>query len=827
MTASAEKAAIPVFLIVLAPVREGDLDSNLASRLAEYAQNSVMVLAECEETAAQAAQQGLRTMTVPFQMLEGSFVSQVRACTGLLVYNGVLSLHRQVVFVSQKAVSIGLYAFEMNCGALAVKVEPCLFIRRTSACEHPLRLKTGFVIIDLDLQVQVLTGRSTHFGPFVPAGQLQTSDFPLSWVTYGIRRSSGYAGMVRASHEGISFVMDDHVKRFPPAFASPILLHYEIRDPNTARRQVAAEEVSSQAGTLHFVPAYQETVGSSVLFVLLEDGSTAVFVNAKLSDFNLVLPLYPDRKALPSSCEDCKSLRIPGTVMRSLERMSHIGREYVGPLRLSVPPSWKRFLAVLLAHNSSGDVDILHHIPMRTSPWAYDHAADAVLVNGERKIYGRQALPDIYSPEIATGTANALLGVSEDNAQMIVLASDFDRPRNSVHCFPCDNEAMAPGFLSALRNKTAEIFKMEAGFIPVNLELLGNSKKCVQRTREKLCRHKIIMATKSMLLDQLVLGVAEMPLAKVLDVHSRYVSQAWHLTSELLGRRLPALHHAARPEAEQQLLPRGFSHYRRFGSGIFKRPMDVMPTADGSSIWVTDCDAACVWRLDRQGSVMEKLEYGLKSPRYFIADDGMFYLSDPFAKKMVALLPSGKMVPFPCPMLLKFQGDQFWPIAGYRVGDQYVYRAMDSELNVGVFLCDLNGANAEILVNAQPALYCLDTFDAGEQRMVLASSNERTLYVYTFATREWQTLILPLEIPNITGLSLIGDCVLIRSPPQVICYDLVKCGMRFNAYIPDLIGHCKWPFNAFRACTKDGQTTLYLATMNNDIAAIELCKAAN
>ena len=111
--------------------------------------------------------------------------------------------------------------------------------------------------------------------------------------------------------------------------------------------------------------------------------------------------------------------------------------------------------------------------------------------------------------------------------------------------------------------------------------------------------------------------------------------------------------------------------------------------------------------------------------------------------------------------------------------------------------------------------------------MVLASSNERTLYVYTFTTREWQTLILPLEIPNITGLSLIGDCVLIRSPPQVICYDLVKCEIRFNAYIPDLIGHCKWPFNAFRACTRDGQTTLYLATMNNDIAAIELCKAAN
>ena len=152
---------------------------------------------------------------------------------------------------------------------------------------------------------------------------------------------------------------------------------------------------------------------------------------------------------------------------------------------------------------------------------------------------------------------------------------------------------------------------------------------------------------------------------------------------------------------------------------------------------------------------------------------------------------------------------------------------MNSEFDAGFFQSDLNGANAQILVNPQPVSTCIDIFDADEQRMVLTNSNERTLFVYTFSSREWQSLTLPLEIPNITGLSLIGDCVLVRTPPQVICYNFVKNQMLFEAYIPDVIGFYKWPFNAFRACSNDCLATLYLATKDNDIAVINLDNAVD
>ena len=822
MTQSAARAVIPAFFIVLAPVREGDLDPDLASRLSEYAKNSVLVLVQWEETAVQAAEQGLRTMTVPFKALEGSFVSQVRTCAGLLVDSGVLALDSQAVFLSQKTVKMGLDAFKLNCGALAAQAEPSLFICRTPARVHPLRLKTGFVLIDLDLQVHVLTGRSTYFGSSVPSGQLQTNDFPLSWSSYGIHRHSGYAGMVRASHQGTSFVLEDHVKRSPANFATPILLHYEIRGSNTARRYVAAEEVSSQAGTLNFVPAYQKVDGASMLFVQLEDGSTAVFVDATLTDFNLVLLLYPDVTA--EFCEDSHSLSIPSVAMKNLERVSHMSQEYVGPFRLRISPLWESFLAVLLAHNSSGDVDILHHIPMQSSRWAYDRTTDEVLVKGKRKIYGRQALPDIYSPVIATGTAIHLRTLSTDDAYMFPINIPDHMDSDAVPFVPCAKNANATGFLSTVRKRAVEILEMETQITPITPEAIENCNSFFELTRENLCRHKMIIAVKDKLLKQFVSEVAEMPLAKVLDVHSQYVNQTWPLVFEMLSKRLPALNHTLTAKFAPKLPPRVFSSHRRFGAGIVKRPLDVMPSVDGKSIWVTDCEAACVWHFDHQGRVMEKIENGLKSPRYFIADNGMSHISDPFAQKIFTLVPSGKMIPFHYPLQLKFQGEQFWPIAGCRVGDQYLFRAMNLERNVGVFLCDMNGANANVLVHAQPSIYCLDAFDADEHKMVLTSSNERTLYVYTFSTKEWRNLLLPLKIPNITGLSLVGDCVLIKTPPQVICYNFVKCKMLFNVYIPDLIGHRKWPFNAFRASTSDGQTILYIATIDNDIAVIDLGK---
>lgn len=819
---SDRKAKPAFFIIVLAPGRDGDLDPDLSGHLSEYSRSYVLVLVDRDETAVQAAQQGLQTIMVDIRALEGPFVSQVRECAGLMVDSGILSFDSQAVFLSKNNVRMGLKAFARNREALATLAGPSLFVYPTPAPVHPLRLKTGFALIDLDLQVQVLTAKPRHWPTHMPAGQLQTSDFPLSWSSYGIHKPSGYAGMVRASHQGTSFAVEEHVTRCPADFDSPILLHYQIRGPKSARRYVAAQEVSCQTGTLPFVPAYQKADGASMLFIHLEDDSTAVFVDATLANFNLVLLLYPDVAA--EFCEKGQTLGIPSVAMKDLEPMSHMDREYLGPFRLNPPPACKNFLAVLLARNCSGDVDMLHHIPMQTALWSYDPSTNEVLVQGGRKIYGRQTLPDIHSPLIAAGTAMHLQNLSTKDVHMVPLDGPDYMDNGAMPFVPCPHGTNAPGFLSEIRNRTVKILEMETGITPITPDAVANYELLFRQTLEELCRHKMIITVKDMLLDQLVSEAAEMPLTKILNLHIRYVNQAWPFAFEMLGNRLPALGHALKDKSAKQSSHHTFKIRHRFGSGIVKRPLDVMPSTDGKTLWVTDCDAACIWGFDQQGTAVKKIENGLKSPRYFIADNKTFHISDPFAQKMFTLLASGKIIPSPVPMQVIFQGQQFWPVAGYIFGDQYLLRAMNSERNIGVFLCDKNDGNTQILLPAQPSLYCLDVFDADEQKMVLTGSNEPTLYMYTFATKEWQSFTLLINIPNITGLSLAGDCVLIKSPPQVLCYNLVTSKIRFKEYIPELIGHGKWPFNAFRASTDHGQTTLYINTIDNDIAVIDLGK---
>lgn len=781
-------------LDTLSPKDVGDLllitDSSAVQNDAESYETTCLLLAE------------------PFPRT--SFEDQARCCAKILKKNNVCPPDEHLSFVPVSSMKhVVSSVFPERDGP---KGSPSLFLQPVQTDRHPMAMKSGYVLLDMIFAVRVQA-------PLNDCPYSKTKPFFFNWLSYGVVAESGMAGVGKGNDEkGYSMMVEEQMARKIPPFSTPVEMTYSIHGKQTASRYIEKDEWGNPALPLQFVPAYRKVERSSVLFVKRSDGSVSILLKADLAEHDLSLLFFPSKE------EEGKKEPFTIHYTKGTEEFPnqsfYYGKAFVEPL----PPCnlpWDSFLCVILGHTTRGDVDFFHHFPIDQSLYSYDPETDTRYMNDGKKPYGRQSYPRLYSPLVLEGKLNDIAETPAANIVRTIVQTGAGTHKNMT-TVPRPSRTLGPaGFCSEVRRLSNALWKLEEEELSPTPQAIKAFKQKLNKSMDDLRPHLLMRQFKFFFKERMASEISELPLMKLLNCQDTIVKQAWKACVEMLTKRLPALRrNLASPEDKVAELDEHVSYW--IGEKEIQRGLDIFPSNDDGSVWVTDIDGQRILGFNADNNPVAILSERITSPRYFFADKNNINFCDPFAKRIFTITPSGELSSFKGPSQFIHDGHVFHPLNGHVVDNGYVFGAMTEARMVGYFRYDSDTSILTVLVPPQHARHSLEIFTADAKRMVLASPNESTLHIYDFESESWEQIFLHEEALTINGLSISENILYIRTPPNILKFNLVTHYFEYILHAPDLFGTARWPYPVFRCFQRNGKNTIFNGSSGMGITAIEV-----